>query len=432
MHQTTSADRRIQAAIPKAAIPNDVRERPRAPSRVQARPSGRPTLPRPVAFWLAAALMALFLYTAAAPTPLYRVYQAQWGFSTATLTAVFAVYVLVLLATLLVFGSVSDHIGRRPVIMAAIAVEVAAFVLFALAHGVGLLYAARALEGIAVGAAINPLGATLLDLRPRGGLAPLMSSISPTAGLALGALLTSVLVQFGPAPTQLVWWLLLGIFAAAFVLVAVMPESGTRRPGTLASMRPHVSVPRPARGTFARAVPALVAAWALGGFYLSLGQSLAAHLSGSRDPLWGGAVVFLLLGVGAATGLAVRNVRAPAQMLGGCLVLMAGTGITIAGIETGTAAVLLLLGTGVAGLGFGPAFLGAFRTVITLADHSDRAGLIAAIFIVSYFALGLPAVIAGVATSHFGLNGTALVYSAAVAGLAAVSALFSRSRSRHN
>jgi MFS family permease len=431
VHQTARVDRRIQAAIPKEAIPNDVRERPRAPSSAQARPSGRPTLPRPAAFWLAAALMALFLYTAAAPTPLYRVYQAQWGFSTATLTAVFAVYVLVLLATLLVFGSVSDHIGRRPVIMVAIAVEVAAFVLFALAHGVGLLYAARALEGIAVGAAINPLGATLLDLRPRGGLAPLMSSISPTSGLALGALLTSVLVQFGPAPTQLVWWLLLGIFAVSFVLVAVMPEPGTRRPGALASMRPHISVPRPARGTFARAVPALVAAWALGGFYLSLGQSLAAHLSGSRDPVWGGAVVFLLLGVGAATGLAVRNVRAPAQMLGGCLVLMTGTGITIAGIETGTAAVLLL-GTGVAGLGFGPAFLGAFRTVITLADPSDRAGLVAAIFIVSYFALGLPAVIAGVATSHFSLDGTALVYSAAVAGLAAASALFSRSRSRHD
>ncbi|HEX6449761.1 MAG TPA: MFS transporter [Trebonia sp.] len=431
MHKTASADRRIQAAILKEAIPSNVRERPRAPSRAQARPSGRPTLSRPVAFWLAAALLALFLYTAAAPTPLYRVYQAQWGFSTATLTAVFAVYVLVLLATLLVFGSMSDHIGRRPVIMVAIAVEVAAFVLFALAHGVGLLYAARALEGIAVGAAINPLGATLLDLRPRGGLAPLTSSISPTAGLAFGALFTSVLVQFGPAPTQLVWWLLLGAFAAAFVLVAVMPESGTRRPGALASMRPHVSVPRPARGTFARAVPALVAVWALGGFYLSLGPSLAAHLSGSRDPLWGGAVVFLLLGVGAASGLAVRNVRAPAQVLGGCLVLMAGTGITIAGIETGTVAVLLL-GSGVAGLGFGPAFLGAFRTVITLADPSDRAGLIAAIFIVSYFALGLPAVIAGLATSHFSLDGTALVYSAAVAGLAAAAALFSRSRSRHD
>jgi hypothetical protein len=116
----------------------------------------------------------------------------------------------------------------------------------------------------------------LLDLRPPRGLAPLLSSNAPNAGLALGVLLTAVLVQYGPAPTQLVWWLLFGVFAAALVLVAVMSETGTRRPGALASLRPHVSVPRPARGAFARAVPAVVAGWALGGFYLSLGPTLAA------------------------------------------------------------------------------------------------------------------------------------------------------------
>jgi MFS family permease len=214
----------------------------------------------------------------------------------------------------------------------------------------GTLFASRALEGIAVGATTNTLGAVLLDLRPPGGLAPLLSSNAPSAGMALGVLLTAVLAQYGPAPTQLVWWLLLGLFAAAFVLVAVMPETGTRRPGALASLGPHVSVPRPARGAFARAVPATVAAWALGGFYLSLGPSLAAQLTGSRNLLWGGAVTFLLTGVVAATAFAVRNAPAPVQMLGGCLALMAGAAVMIAAIETSTAAVLLL-GTGVARLG---------------------------------------------------------------------------------
>lgn len=187
--------------------------------------------------------------------------------------------------------------------MAALVVDVVACVLFLVADGPTMLFAARALQGIAVGATANTLGALLLDLGPRGGLAPLMSSISPTAGLAFGALLTSVLVQYGPAPAQLAWWLLLGAFAAAFVLVAVTPETGTRRPGALPSMRPHVSVPRPARGAFARALPAVVAVWALGGFYLSLGPSLAAQLTGSRNLLWGGAVVFLLTGVATAAAL---------------------------------------------------------------------------------------------------------------------------------
>jgi MFS family permease len=232
--------------------------------------TARHTLSKSAAFRVTVAMMVLFIYASAAPTPLYGVYQARWGFSAATLTAVFAIYIVFLLATLLVFGSLSDHIGRRPLIIAAIAVNVAAFVLFLVANGAGPL------EGVAVGATANTLGAVLLDLRPRGGVAPLMSSIAPVAGLAVGALLTSVLAQYGPAPTRLTWWLLLGTFAAALVLVAVMPESGTRQPGALASMRPHVSVPRPARGAFTRAVPAIVAVWALGGFYLSLGPSLAA------------------------------------------------------------------------------------------------------------------------------------------------------------
>ena len=108
--------------------------------------------------------------------------------------------------------------------------------------------------------------------------------------------------------------------------------------------------------------------------------------------------------MGAATAFAARGLRATAQMLGGCLALVAGAGVTIAAIQAGTAAVLLL-GTGVAGLGYGTAFLGAHRTVVALASPSDRAGLIAAIFSVSYLAMGLPALIAAITTAQFGAAG---------------------------
>jgi hypothetical protein len=164
----------------------------------------RPRLARSAAFWLEAAVLVLFLAASAAPTPLYRVYQARWGFSAATLTAVFAVYVLFLLMTVLIFGSLSDHVGRRPVIITALAVDAAACILFLLAHGVGALFSARALQGVAVGLAASALGAALLDLRPAGSLAPLVTSNGGTVGLALGALGTSVLVQYGPVPTHLV------------------------------------------------------------------------------------------------------------------------------------------------------------------------------------------------------------------------------------
>jgi MFS family permease len=283
-------------------------------------------------------VLVLFLVASAAPTPLYRVYQARWGFSAATLTAVFAVYVVFLLMTVLILGSLSDHVGRRPVIITALVVDSAACILFLLADGAGALFAARALQGAAVGLAATALGAALLDLRPAGTLAPLVTSNAGTVGLALGALGTSVLVQYGPVPTALVWWLLLGAFLAAAVLIAVMPEPGTVRPGALASLKPDVSVPRPARGTFARAVPCLVAVWALGGFYLSLGPSLAAQLSGSHNLLWGGVITFLLTGLGAVTASAFRNSSPIAVMLGGCLGLLGGAAVTIAAIATSTPA----------------------------------------------------------------------------------------------
>src|ERR1700691_3955302 len=143
----------------------------------------------PAAFWLVAGVMWLLFFAAGAPTPLYGVYQAQLRFSATTLTAVFASYALVLLLTLLVFGSVSDYLGRRRVILVALTVTAGACVVFLAAHSVGLLFAARALQGVGVGAATGALGGALIDLQPEGGgLAPLITAAAPGAGLGAGAL----------------------------------------------------------------------------------------------------------------------------------------------------------------------------------------------------------------------------------------------------
>ena len=210
-----------------------------------------------------------------------------------------------------------------------------------------------------------------------------------------------------------------------------MPETALPRPGVLASLRPRVAVPRRARGTFAVALPCLVAVWMLSGFYLSLGPSLAAQVLRSPDLLWGGLVIFLLAGIGAAGPVVFRGAHGPAAMLAGCLVLLAGAVVTLAAIET-SSAVTFLTGTAVAGAGFGTAMLGAFRTVSALAAPGQRASLIAAYFIASYLAFSIPVVAAGVATTHVGLHRTAVVYCAALAVLAALAAgsLIFRRRSR--
>jgi MFS family permease len=293
--------------------------------------------------------------------------------------------------------------------------------LFLFAHGLGLLFGARALQGVAVGLIAGTAGAALLDLRPSGGAAPVVSSAAPTGGQAVGALTASALAQYALAPTRLVWWLLLAAFVIGIVAVLAMSEPGTVRPGAAGSLRPRVSVPRGARGAFVAAVPGLVGLWALGGFYLSLGPSLAAQLLHSQNLVWGGILIFLLTGLGAGASAVLAKRNPSRVMLGGCFALIVGALVTLASIETRTPA-LLFAGTAVAGLGVGATFTGAYRATIALAPSDDRAGLIAAIYIVSYLATGVPAVIGGIATSHYGLHKTALLYAAVVAALAAVAA----------
>jgi hypothetical protein len=241
-------------------------------------------------------------------------------------------------------------------------------------------------------------------------------------GLAVGGLGTSALVQYGPAPTHLIWWLLLGVDLAAAGGVLAMPETAPGRAGALASLRPRMAVPRQARGAFAMALPCVIAVWMISGFYLSLGPSLAAQVLRSPDLLWGGLVIFLVTGSGAAATVVLRGISGPAAMLAGCLALLAGVVVTLAALQTASAAAFLV-GTAVAGAGFGTGFyLGAYRILTPLASPGQRASLIAALMIVYYPAFSVPVVIAGVATTHFGLHQTAVVYSAALAVLAAAAA----------
>jgi MFS family permease len=378
-------------------------------------PEGR----RKATFWTIAAMLPLLLASAAIPSPLYRVYQSQWGFSASTLSVIFGVYVATLLVTLLIFGKLSDFLGRRPIIIVGLLFDVAACIVFLLAGGVGSLLLARALQGVAVGIGAGPIGAALLDLEPKGGLAPLVTSNGPSVGLATGGLFSAIMVQYAPLRTHLVWWVLLVACLVAIVAVLRAPETGTLRAGVRSSLRPNVKVPPHSRSAFLVAVPSLLGCWALSGYYFSLGPSLVALELETSNLIWGGLSIFVLGAAGVTGCLYLRRNPPEKIMFVGCCFLVIGAAATAFALIAGSP-VLLFVGTALAGLGFGPSYLGAFQLVVSTALPDDRAGLIAAVYVVSYIGFGGPAVAAGFASRHWGLHGTSIVYLFGIAALAAL------------
>src|SRR4051794_11041836 len=387
---------------------------------IGVRRSSSAALSRIVTFWSLAVILALLLFASSAPSPLYVVYQAQFGFSSLTLTSVFAMYAIALLVSLVVAGSVSDHVGRRPTLLVALGIELVGMLAFAEAQSVEWLFAARMLQGVATGIAMGAISAALLDLAPveKPRLGPLLGVASPLAGLAAGALVTGALVQYGPNPTRLIFWLLFGVFAVAVLAAAAMPETVHRRGPWAHALRPSVAVPAPLRVAFVATIPTIMASWALGGLILSLGPSLTAGVLGTTSHVAGGLPIFIMTGISSLASVWLRDAHARSTARGGLAALIAGVALTLVGINSGSLAVFLV-GSAVAGLGFGPAFAGAFRALSSLAPVHERAGLVSAILVVSYLAFSLPAVAAGLAVTRFGLHDTADVYGAALIVVAA-------------
>src|SRR5687767_9553435 len=228
-------------------------------------------LPASLSFVLLAAVLFAFFFAAAAPSPLFVVFQHAWGFSASMLTVAFAVYAIALLISLLVAGSLSDHIGRRPVVLAALVLQAVAMGLFLWAHDIAGLIAARIVQGVATGVASGALSAAVVEAAPasRKRLGALITSVSPLSGLAVGALLTGMAVKFTGVPVALVFGVLAAVFVLGAVAVLWLPETVTPRAGALASLVPRVSIPVRARQEFARGLPVFIVVWALGGLQLS-------------------------------------------------------------------------------------------------------------------------------------------------------------------
>jgi len=382
------------------------------------RPAASRGLSGTARFYLQASITVSFLAGSSAPTSLYPLYQREWGFAPITVTVVFGVYALAVLGALLITGRLSDYIGRRPVLIAATLVQAGAMVVLGTAGGVWGLIFGRVLQGLAAGAAVAAVGAALIDFDRESGT--VANSIAPITGIATGALIGGLMVHFLPAPTHLVY----AAFGAIFVLqcagVALTRETISPQPGALASLKPQFAVPTVVRAPLLLAIPVIIAAWSLAGLYGSLAPALMKGRFGLDASLFGGTALFVLAIAGASAVLLLHKKQARTMMSFGAAGLIAGMGAVLAAMSFQFVG-LFFLGTALAGMGFGAGFQGAIRSFVPLALPHQRAGVLSVAFVISYLAMGLPAVAAGLSvTEGHSILATARVFGGAVILLAAL------------
>jgi MFS family permease len=358
-------------------------------------------------------------------TPLYAVYARRFDFSSLVLTSIFATYALVLVPALVLFGRLSDRLGRRPVILLGLGAAFAALVLFAAATGPVWLYGARALQGLAVGMVSGAATAGLVELDPQGDRrrAALLAGLAQAGGSAAGPIAAGALAQWAPDPLRLVYLVWLGATAAAAAATLRLPEParGAREPWRI--QRPRV--PPALRGPFARVGLTAATVWATVALYLSIVPSYAGPLVGPRRLALLAAVAAVALVTSFVAQVAARRVggsRRRAQAAG-LVLLAAGLGTLVVASPLRSLA-LLVAGSVAAGAGHGLAFLNAQEELNELAPDRRR-GEVTAAFIACIYALVASAVIGtGLLDLRFSLTASVETVASLLLALALVTAVW--------
>jgi MFS family permease len=394
------------------------------------------TLPRAAAYWSAAAVAAVALWTSAAPSTSYPLYEAAWHVTPAITTAVFAVYPLALVVVLLVFGDLADHIGRRTAMLLGLAGMLVGTLLFAIAPGIGVVFAGRVFMGIGVGLAFSPASAAVLEFsRPgRERTAGSITTAATAAGLALATIVGGALIEYGPFPLHLDFWVLLVAIAVVAAAVWFMPRH--TRDESRGPWRPRgVAVAPGIRLLYTVAALSVSVAYMFGSVFLALGAQIAEEITHTRNVFEVGAIMALMSIVIGVTAIIVRRVRPQSSIAIGNAVTFLAFAFLIGSAYTGSLPVFIVT-TMIAGVAYALSFAGGLALIGQNAPARHRAGTISAVYLVAYVLQGAAAVALGVIATDAGLRqavdvGAVVVSAFAVATLIATRVLRVRARVEH-
>ncbi len=364
-------------------------------------------------------VIALGLGISAAPSPLYGIYAAEWGYEPITTTIVFAAYAAAALVSVLVTGSISDRYGRRPLLIAATTGLVLGNVVFALAGAVPALIVARVVHGLSVGAIVVVGSAALLDMRPADGAATgRRTGVAFNVGIFLTVLATSIDAEYGAAPLVVPYVVLGTLSALGLAAVLFMREPHQEdRAVTLSVARPRV--PGEIRADFRFAALGVMTAWSVLGVFLSLFPTIASIAVGTENLVFGGFVVGgTALMAAVSQGWSAHWEARPTAIVGD-FGTAAGIGSCVLAVHVGNgwflvAASLLL------GFFFGLAFGSSLRHLGQVVPAAHRGEVMSAFYVLAYSALALPTVIAGLAATQWGVDAIFAPFMACVAAACVV------------
>jgi MFS family permease len=368
------------------------------PGQAAATRPGRLTAPRRAAFWLVAGIFTTTMLGTTLPTPLYGIYQAQWHFSSALVTVIFAVYAGAVLTALLLAGRSSDQAGRRPVLAVALGASALSTVVFILAPDVGALFVGRILSGLSAGMMTGTATAMLTELIPpsSGRRGSLVATAANMGGLGLGPLIAGLFAQYAPHPTTLVFEVYLAVLVVAGGCLLLVPE--TVSPRSRPSLRfAGLGIPDSGRNEFIAAGVAGFAAFSLLGLFSALAPTFLGSVLHEDSHAVQGAVVFALLAVGTLTQLAASRFNSRRVVLTGLGLFLAGLALIVAALDEASLG-LFLAGTVVGGVAVGAVFLGSLATANRLAPPGRRGQVVSTFFVFSYCGLIIPVIGVGVAS----------------------------------
>ncbi len=361
-------------------------------------------------FGVVGGLLAWMMVGANVPAPLYALYAARWHFGTATITAIFAVYVAFLIPSLLVGGPWSDQRGRKPAIAAGLACALAGAVVFLCAQGPVWLFVARAAQGAGAGLLSGAATAHLAELDGPRGRAPLVASLATGGGTAVGPLLAGLLAQYAPAPLRLAFLVVVGgLVGGGVALLVRVRETRPRAGKPLRWSRPRIPVA--IRPVFWLAGGTAFAVWSVTAFFMSLAPSYVMRLLHVWNLAVAGGVVFLMLASAAITQFLTRTVTPTVAMPAGLvLIVMAVGGLLLA--VPAHALWIVVVSTVVAGMGQGTGFLGSMATVTRIAPPAVKGLVVSSFYVVIYCGVGAPVLGLGLAAQYIGLDGAMWCYAA--------------------